>query len=45
MGARKHLRRLDRISIEFPVYFITICVAKRGGFSIATRLSLFFAPN
>jgi putative transposase len=26
---RKHLRRLDPISIESPIYFITICVAKR----------------
>ena len=29
MRARKHLRRLDAISIETPIYFITICVAKR----------------
>jgi REP element-mobilizing transposase RayT len=29
MRARKHLRRLDRVSIGFPVYFITICVAER----------------
>ena len=29
MRARKHLRRLDAISIESPIYFITICVAKR----------------
>ena len=29
MRARKHLRRLDTISIAVPVYFITVCVASR----------------
>ena len=29
MHGRRHLRRLDRISIEVPVYFVTVCVAQR----------------
>ena len=29
MRGRTHLRRLDRISIEVPVYFVTVCVARR----------------
>jgi len=29
MRARKHLKRLDMISVATPVYFITICVADR----------------
>ena len=29
MRVRKHLKRLDTISIAVPIYFITICVADR----------------
>jgi hypothetical protein len=29
MRVRKHLQRLDLISIEPAVYLITVCVAKR----------------
>jgi len=29
MRVRKHLKRLDAISIAFPVYFLTICVSGR----------------
>ncbi len=29
MRARKHLKRLDTISIAVPVYFVTVCVADR----------------
>jgi len=29
MRARKHLRRLERVTVERPVYFITVCVAER----------------
>ncbi len=29
MRVRKHLKRLDTISVAVPVYFVTICVADR----------------
>jgi len=29
LAVRKHLRRLDTVWIESPIYFLTICVAGR----------------
>jgi REP element-mobilizing transposase RayT len=28
-GMHKHLQRLDRIWIEFPIYFVTVCTFRR----------------